>query len=210
VGLDTTKFDPFLQSLSASFSLSPRTFAALGALLGLGHGPEATKGGAPAAAPGAPPGTLGPGPRAMGGGFGGLGGPPGGFAGGGGRGFSLNVQFSLQRTRPQQPRSDSLGNVISLPGLSGGNQQMSLSMAFSPTPHWTASWNTNYDFETKRFPQHYVRLERDLHRWHASFAFSRTASGNFAFNFYVALLDEPDIKFDYDQQSYLHTTSPGP
>ena len=210
VGLDTTRFDPFLQSLSASFSLSPRTFAALGALLGLGHGPEATKGGAPAAAPGASPGTLGPGPRAMGGGFGGIGGPPGGFAGGGGRGFSLNVQFSLQRTRPQQARTDTLGNVISLPGLSGGNQQMSLSMAFSPTPHWTASWNTNYDFETKRFPQHYVRLERDLHRWHASFAFSRTASGNFAFNFYVALLDEPDIKFDYDQQSYLHTSSPGP
>jgi Tat protein translocase TatC len=210
VGLDTTKFDPFLQSLSASFSLSPRTFAALGALIGLGHRPEATTGGAPAPAPGAPPGTFGPGPRAMGGGFGGIGGPPGGFAGGGGRGFSLNVQFSLQRTRPRQARTDSLGNVISLPGLSGGNQQMSLSMAFSPTPHWTASWNTNYDFETKRFPQHYVRLERDLHRWHASFAFSRTASGNFAFNFYVALLDEPDIKFDYDQQSYLHTASTGP
>ncbi len=207
VGLDTTKFDPFLQSLSASFSLSQRTFAGLGALIGLGHRPEPTTGAAPAPAAGAPPGTqFGPGPRGVGG-FGALGGPPGGFAGTGGRGFSMNVQFSLQRTRPQT-RTDTLGNVIALPGLRGGNQQMSLSMAFSPTPHWTASWNTNYDFETKRFPQHYVRLERDLHRWHASFAFSRTASGNFAFNFYVALLDEPDIKFDYDQQSYLHTQSP--
>ena len=39
-------------------------------------------------------------------------------------------------------------------------------------------------------------------------SFSRTASGNFAFNFYVALLDEPDIKFDYDQQSYFHTQNP--
>ncbi len=80
---------------------------------------------------------------------------------------------------------------------------MTLGMSFSPTPNWTASWNTNYDFDTRQFGQHYVRLERDLHRWHASFAFSRTASGNFAFNFYVALLDEPDIKFDYDQQSYV-------
>ena len=80
---------------------------------------------------------------------------------------------------------------------------MSLNMGFSPTDNWKASWNTLYDFETKRFPQHFVRLERDLHRWHASFSFSRTASGNFAFSFYVALLDQPDIKFDYDQQSYL-------
>ena len=207
VGLDSTKFDPFLQSLSASFSLSARTFAALGALIGLGHRPEPTTGGGPAPVPGGTPGgtQFGPGPR--GGGFGGIGGPPGGFSGGGGRGFNLNVQFSLQRIRPQT-RTDTLGNTIALPGLRGGNQQMSLSMAFSPTPHWTASWNTNYDFETRRFPQHYIRLERDLHRWHASFAFSRTASGNFAFNFYVALLDEPDIKFDYDQQSYFHTPSP--
>jgi hypothetical protein len=80
---------------------------------------------------------------------------------------------------------------------------MTLAMGFSPTPHWSASWNTNYDFETRQFGQHYVVLERDLHRWHASFAFSRAATGNFAFNFYVALLDQPDIKFDYDQQSYV-------
>ena len=80
-------------------------------------------------------------------------------------------------------------------------------LSLSETPlksknHWTASWNTLYDFDTHRFGQHYLRLERDLQRWHASFAFSRTASGNFAFSFYVALLDQPDIKFDYDQQSY--------
>jgi hypothetical protein len=108
------------------------------------------------------------------------------------------VQFSSQRARetaatPQRAASS----------LSGGRQQMSLNMGFSPTDNWQASWNTLYDFETKRFPQHFVRLERDLHRWHASFSFSRTASGNFAFSFYVALLDQPDIKFDYDQQSYL-------
>ena len=209
-GLKSSKFDPFLTGLSASFALSSRTFEALGALLGLGHQPGSTTGGTPAPVPGAPTPQYGPGPRSMGGGFGGgMGGPPGGYAGAtGGRGLNLNVQFSLQRTRPLA-RTDTLGNPIPvIPGLSGGNQQMALSASFSPTPHWTASWQTNYDFQTKRFPQHYVRLERDLHRWHASFAFSRTASGNFAFNFYVALLDEPDIKFDYDQQSYFHTQNP--
>jgi hypothetical protein len=194
VGLASTEFQPFLQSLSASFSISSRTLAAFGGLLGIGR-PSA-----PAPAPAPPPGAGeptrgGPGPRGFGG-FGGQGGAYRGY-GAGGRGFRLNVQFSSQRTR------DTPATPTRASALSGGQQQMTLNMAFSPTARWTASWNTLYDFDTRRFPQHYVRLERDLHRWHGSFAFSRTASGNFAFNFYVALLDQPDIKFDYDQQSYL-------
>jgi hypothetical protein len=31
---------------------------------------------------------------------------------------------------------------------------MTLGLAFSPTPNWTASWNTNYDFDTRQFGQH--------------------------------------------------------
>jgi hypothetical protein len=190
VGLASTKFDPFLQNLSASFSLSSRTIAAIGGLFGLGR-PRTEP---PAPVPAAPPATgqaplprLPTGPR----GYGGY----GGYASmGGGRGFTLNVQFSSQRARQQVQQATS--------SLSGGRQQMSLNMGFSPTENWTARWQTMYDFDTQRFPQHFVSLERDLHRWHASFSFSRTASGNFAFSFYVALLDQPDIKFDYDQQSY--------
>jgi hypothetical protein len=194
VGLASTRFDPFLQNVSASFSIGPRTLAAIAGLFGLG--PKRAPAPAPAPQPQGteppPPGRAGPGPRGFAGGFGGL----YGQGGAGGRGFNLNVQFSVLRTR------DTIGGGVRNPALRGGREQMSLNMSFTPTPHWTASWNTLYDFETRRFGQHYVRLERDLHRWHASFAFSRTASGNFAFNFYVALLDEPDIKFDYDQQSY--------
>jgi Tat protein translocase TatC len=192
VGLASTRFEPFLQNLSASFSIGPRTLGAIGSLFGLRPKSQPAPTPQPAAgAPGSPPPRTGPGPR----GFGGYGGAYG--TGGGGRGFNLNVQFSSQRTR------DTLGAVARSANLQGGRQQMSLNMSFTPTAHWTASWNTLYDFDTQRFGQHYVRLERDLHRWHASFSFSRTASGNFAFNFYVALLDQPDIKFDYDQQSYL-------
>jgi len=192
VGLASTRFDPFLQNLSASFSLSSRTLAAIGGLFGLGRPRTPPPAAAPPATPssGAGPTRLPTGPRGFGGYPGGYG---GGGGGGGGRGFNLQAQFSSQRTRetPAQPSA-----------LSGGRQQMSLSMGFSPTANWTARWQTMYDFDTQRFPQHFVTLERDLHRWHASFAFSRTASGNFAFSFYVALLDQPDIKFDYDQQSY--------
>jgi Tat protein translocase TatC len=194
VGLASTRFDPFLQNLSASFAIGPRTLGAIGSLFGLRpkSRPAPPQTPQPAAGtPGTPPARSGPGPR----GFGGYGGAYG-TGGAGGRGFNLNVQFSSQRTR------DTLGAVSSA-GLQGGRQQMSLNMSFTPTAHWSASWSTLYDFDTRRFGQHYVRLERDLHRWHASFAFSRTASGNFAFSFYVALLDQPDIKFDYDQQSYL-------
>ena len=75
-------------------------------------------------------------------------------------------------------------------------------MAFSPTPNWSLSWRTSYDFVTQQFAEHYVSLERDLHRWHASFSFVKSPNGNFAFSFYVSLLDEPDVKFDYDQRTY--------
>jgi hypothetical protein len=56
--------------------------------------------------------------------------------------------------------------------------------------------------DTQRFGQHYLRFERNLHEWHASFAFARSPNGNVAFNFYISLTDLPDIKFDYDQQTY--------
>src|SRR5207302_3952411 len=115
--------------------------------------------------------------------------------GGGGGGFHLSLNFTINRSRP-----DTIPSLIPQP--KGGRQQVSLSTGFSPTPHWSLSWNTSYDLETRQFGQHYVRLERDLHRWHASFAFAQSANGNFAFNFYVSLIDQPDIKFDYDQQSF--------
>jgi hypothetical protein len=122
---------------------------------------------------------------------------PGGGAGGG---FHMSVQFTSNRTRPDTT-GGTLTTALFGQGI-GGRQQLGLNTGFSPTPHWTLSWNTSYDLDTRRFGQHYVRLERDLHRWHASFAFAKSANGNFAFNFYISLLDQPDIKFEYDQQTY--------
>ena len=117
---------------------------------------------------------------------------------GGGQGFSLNVTFSSTRIRPPKPAS--LGTVI--PSTSqAGQQQLNLNMSFKPTEKWQANWTTAYDLVTQQFGQHVVRLERDLHRWHASFAFVKSANGNFAFSFYVSLLDQPDIKFNYEQQT---------
>src|SRR3989442_1544994 len=80
-------------------------------------------------------------------------------------------------------------------------------LSFKPTEKWQAIWTTSYDVATHTFGEHLVRLERDLHRWHASFAFAKSPNGNFAFTFFVSLLDQPDIKFNYEQQK-LPATSP--
>jgi hypothetical protein len=81
------------------------------------------------------------------------------------------------------------------------NRTMGLSFAFDPTRNWSLSWTTQYNLTTHEFGQHAVRLERDLRRWRASFQFLKSPNGNFAFNFFISLLDQPDIKFQYDQQS---------
>ena len=44
-----------------------------------------------------------------------------------------------------------------------------------------------------------VTLQRDLHDWRAVFAFTQSPNGNFAFNFFIALKAEPDLKFDYNK-----------
>ncbi len=193
VGSDTAKFSPFLTSVTAGFSVTPATLRGIASLLGIHRG----GGGAPAAppAPETTPGGLQPPGTGVGRNtFGGLGSVP---MGGAGRGFNLGVSFSANRTRP---RRDTLPTTLA---PQGGRQTLQINLAFSPTPKWSASWNTAYDVDTRQFGQHAIRLERDLHRWHASFAFSKAPNGNFGFNFYVALLDQPDIRFDYEQQTLV-------
>jgi Tat protein translocase TatC len=200
VGLRSSRFDPFLTSISTSFAVSAGTLRALGALVGLGKGGA---GAAPRPSPGAPPTTPPPGP--------GYPGPVGGqtpplyaggirgatpFGGNVGGGFHMNVSYSSTRSRPDTAA------VPAFRQAAGGRRQATMNMGFSPTAHWTMSWNTIYDLDTRQFGQHYVRLDRDLHRWRASFTFAKSPNGNFAFSFYIALLDQPDIKFDYDQQTY--------
>ena len=75
-------------------------------------------------------------------------------------------------------------------------------MSFHITPHLAGSWGTNYDFRARRFGSHQVTLQRELHDWRAIFAFTQAPNGNFAFNFFIALKAEPDLKFNYDKQTY--------
>jgi hypothetical protein len=123
--------------------------------------------------------------------------PPG--APTGGQGFNLSVQYTESRSRPVAPLP---GSAV-LPGISAATQrQAGLNLSFQPTAKWSANWTSQYDFVARQFAAHVISLQRDLHRWHASFSFSKSPNGNFAFSFYVSLLDQPDIKFNYQQQSF--------
>ena len=198
VGTDSAEFDPFLSSLTASFQVTPATIHGLARLFGIGRG-------APAPAPPAPdttgeqdlPGSQLPQFKQYQGAThteGLAGSPLGGVGGAGGRGFSLGVSFSSTRSR-----FDTLPALRNAPGRRVTN----LMLAFSPTRNWTANWVTSFDFGTRQFAQHAVQLTRDLRRWRASFSFNKTGSGSFAFTFNIALNDQPDIRFDYDQTTFV-------
>ena len=198
VGTDTARFDPFLTNIQASFTITPATIRGIAGLLGLGSKAPSN---APPATP-APPGPEGqPGVPLAGAAFGQKGfAGPGQLGGGGGSGFNLSVSYTGTRTRPQAVDSSALAGIPQAIGT-GGRQQMTLRLSFQPTAHWSATWNSAYDFDTRQFGMHVIQLERDLHRWHASFSFTKSPTGSFAFSFYVSLLDQPDIKFNYEQQS---------
>jgi hypothetical protein len=77
---------------------------------------------------------------------------------------------------------------------------------FHLTPKWGATWSTSYDLVRGNFASNVVSLQRELHDWRAVFAFTQSPNGNFAFNFFVALKAEPDIKFDYSRPTYRAST----
>jgi Tat protein translocase TatC len=192
VGRDSAKFDPFLTGLTTSFTVTPATLHGLASLLGFARGRP------PATAP--PPPSGGPdttGQQQKPGGFNNYNGGErqdvynAGPKSGGARAFSLQVSYTLSHTR---------GDTL---GPKAGHRILNIQpLAFSPTRNWSATWVTTYDLDTRQFGQHVVSLQRDLHRWHASFVFVKTATGNFSFSFNIALTDQPDIKFDYDQRSF--------
>lgn len=113
---------------------------------------------------------------------------------GGGRGFTLGVSLSSARNR-----SDTTPQLKNVPG----RRTATLNMSFTPTRNWQANWSTSFDMATRQFSYHALSFQRDMRRWRASFIFNRTATGNFSFSFNITLTDQPDIKFDYDQNTYV-------
>ncbi len=201
VRVDTAQFSPFLTNVAASFTITPSTLRGIGRLFGLGGRP-APPGAPPAGGPATLVDSSGQAPLFGQKAFLGPGALPFGVLGraGAGGGFHLSIAYTRTRTRPS---ADTLRTATAFVAGRGGTDQVSLNLAFSPTAHWALTWNSLYDFDTQQFGQHDIRLERDLHRWHASFSFLKSPNGNFAFTFFITLLDQPDIKFNYEQASFV-------
>jgi hypothetical protein len=179
VGTDTADFDPFLQSVSANFSVSGNTFRSIASVFGLASTKPTDR-----REDFVPPSYRAESGRRR----------PGSFYSTSqaplrstGRAFSASFNYSLSRRRPE-------------PGVEvSDDQSLGFSTSFSPTPFWALSWSTQYNITDNEFESHVVRLERDLHEWRAGFNFVKNANGNFAFYFSIYLTDLPDLKFDYDQ-----------
>ena len=111
-----------------------------------------------------------------------------------------------QNARPTNgtflPGTTAGGAFVRTPSRDNLNSQMT----FNITPKWSGSWGTNYDFTARKFGSHSVTLQRQLHDWNAVFAFNQASNGNFAFSFFIALTAQPDLKFDYDKQTYRSIT----
>lgn len=101
--------------------------------------------------------------------------------------WSTNFSYSMTRSRRENT------------GLS--SKMLQASLRLQPTEMWEMSWNTSYDLERQAFNDHMIRLTRDLHRWRANFDFLQTATGNWTFRFEVSLIDNRDLKFDYEQRN---------
>ena len=79
---------------------------------------------------------------------------------------------------------------------------LQVSTSFNLTPKWATQWSTTYDAVRSQFASQTVSLQRELHDWRAIFNFTQAPNGNFAFSFFIALKAQPDLKFNFDQQTY--------
>jgi hypothetical protein len=104
-------------------------------------------------------------------------------------GWDASFQYSLQRPRET--------GVVAADRF----QTLSAQVSFAPSENWTVDWRTSYDVEERRFNDHVVRLTRDLHEWEANFSFRQTVTGNWSFQFEVALRANQDLRFDFEQRS---------
>ena len=78
---------------------------------------------------------------------------------------------------------------------------MNASVSLRPTPNWSVSWTTQYNFSEAEFGQNVISLDRDLHHWLATFQFARSPNGNTIFQVSVSLQDAPEIRGDYIQRT---------
>jgi hypothetical protein len=116
-------------------------------------------------------------------------------------------QQCVDQALANQTNQTSASNIAGAPFIrTQPRDNLASQVSFHLTPKWAGNWTTNYDFQAKKFGSHAVTLQRELHDWRAIFSFTQAQNGNFAFSFFIALNAEPDLKFNYDKQTYRPIT----
>jgi lipopolysaccharide assembly outer membrane protein LptD (OstA) len=112
--------------------------------------------------------------------------------------------IAYERCLQTPPPTDTLSSLVggATQYVSPAQSTLRGNFAFHISPRWSMQWTTGYDFELHQFSDHVVSLQRDMHDWRAIFAFTQAPNGNFAFNFFVSLIAEPNLKFNYDRRTY--------
>ncbi len=85
-------------------------------------------------------------------------------------------------------------------------RSLQVQTSFNITPKWSTQYSTTYDAVRGQVAAQTVSLQRELHDWRAIFNFTQSPNGNFAFSFFIALKAQPDLKFNFDQQSFRRTS----
>jgi len=189
-GREGTRFDPFLTSVSARFSITGATISNIAALFTGGDATVQQEEEPPVGEEEMfqPAGTATSAPRGLDYNTGRM-----GARSMGGSGFRSSITYDEQHLRPRTGN----GVLEETPA----RRNLGFQVGFSPSDNWAVSWNTQYNITDGEFGQHVLRLDRQMHRWRATFSFVKSPNGNFAFNFFISLRDQPDLKFQYDQQT---------
>ena len=85
-------------------------------------------------------------------------------------------------------------------------RSLQVQTSFNITPKWAMQYSTTYDAVRGQVAAQTVSLQRELHDWRAIFNFTQAPNGNFAFSFFIALKAQPDLKFDFNQQTFRRPT----
>jgi hypothetical protein len=110
-----------------------------------------------------------------------------------------------QQARPTAP--EVFNPVIGAPFVRiPPRETLQWNMNFHITPKWATQWRTTYDFREGAFASHQVTLQREMHDWRSNFAFTKAPNGNFSFMFFISLIAQPDLKFDYNRHTYRPLT----
>jgi hypothetical protein len=90
--------------------------------------------------------------------------------------------------------------------LSPPTETMQGNLSFPVTQNWSAQWSTTYDLVRKQFAAQQVTFNRRFHDWDAIFNFTTGPTGT-AFNFFISLRSQPDIKFDYRRNTFRQSST---